>query len=160
MRTELWWGETYGKWPLGRQRRRWKYNIKIYLRILGCELDWTGLESCSLLILVLLPESWHVSNFLQHFTILEWIKTMYSQWYMFYRSYLTSTTDAIHRFSISWSMALTGCTIRECPSSTFGSSTSFVTPYSTCFFHWNVNQVSVSKEIKKKICKGVISHSL
>jgi hypothetical protein len=37
-------GETCGKGPLGRQRRRWEDNIKMYLQEVGCEdRDWAYL---------------------------------------------------------------------------------------------------------------------
>ena len=37
-------GETSGKEPLGRPRRRWKNNIKMDLQEVGCEgMDWIEL---------------------------------------------------------------------------------------------------------------------
>jgi hypothetical protein len=36
-------GETEGKKPPGRQRRRWEDNIKMDLQLVGCGV-WTGLS--------------------------------------------------------------------------------------------------------------------
>ena len=37
-------GETVGKGPLGRNRRRWEYNIKMDLQEVGCgSMDWIEL---------------------------------------------------------------------------------------------------------------------
>jgi hypothetical protein len=33
--TGIWWGQLEGKRPLGRPRRRWDYNIKMYLQEVG-----------------------------------------------------------------------------------------------------------------------------
>jgi hypothetical protein len=38
------WGKPKGKRPLGRPRRRWKFNMKLDLQQLGCEdMEWTEL---------------------------------------------------------------------------------------------------------------------
>jgi hypothetical protein len=37
-------GKPEGKRPLGRPRRRWEYNIRMYLQEVGCGwVDWIGL---------------------------------------------------------------------------------------------------------------------
>jgi hypothetical protein len=42
--TEFWWGNTEGKRPLGRPRRRWEDHIKIDLQEVGCgSMDWIEL---------------------------------------------------------------------------------------------------------------------
>jgi len=46
--TGFWWGKTEGKGPLGRPRRRWEDNIKIYLQEVGCgDMDWIVLAQDS-----------------------------------------------------------------------------------------------------------------
>jgi len=38
-------GKPQGKRPLWRPRRRWAYNIRMYLQEVGCEyMDWIGLD--------------------------------------------------------------------------------------------------------------------
>jgi hypothetical protein len=42
--TGCWWGKLEGKRPLGRQRRRWEYNIKMDLEeVGGVRGDWMEL---------------------------------------------------------------------------------------------------------------------
>jgi hypothetical protein len=44
MHIGYWWESQKGKRPLGRPRRRWVGNIKIYLREIGWDgMDWTDL---------------------------------------------------------------------------------------------------------------------
>jgi hypothetical protein len=44
MRIQGFDGETEGKRPLGRPRRRWEVNIKGYLQEVGCgDMDWIEL---------------------------------------------------------------------------------------------------------------------
>ena len=41
VRIVFWWGKPEGKKPLGRPRRRWKYNIKMNIQDVGCgDMDW------------------------------------------------------------------------------------------------------------------------
>ena len=43
-RIGSWWGKSEGKRPLGRPRRRWVDNIRMYLQEVGCGyVDWIGL---------------------------------------------------------------------------------------------------------------------
>jgi hypothetical protein len=36
-------GRPEGRRPLGRPRRRWEDNIKMYLQVVGWGMDWIGL---------------------------------------------------------------------------------------------------------------------
>jgi hypothetical protein len=42
-RTDYWWGKSEGKRPLGRPKRRWVDNIRMYLGEVGWgDVDWIG----------------------------------------------------------------------------------------------------------------------
>jgi hypothetical protein len=55
-------------------------------------------------------------------------------------------------------MTLTGCAIRECPSSTLISSTSFVTPHIACFFRWNVEKVLTTNSVQRRMFESVTAN--
>jgi hypothetical protein len=54
-------GKPEGKRPLGRSRRRWVNNIKIYLRDIGWDvMDWIDLAQDQLRALVSTVKCWEV----------------------------------------------------------------------------------------------------